>query len=755
MKNKTTSTYTKLKNDSMGHEIAKGKNTDEKARHTQEELTFNLTLLSSLPYPAMYVRRSDRIVLAANQLAIDFGAKVNEHCWKEFGKSKYIADEVEKSTADKKGQPNKKELTQCSFCRADECILEDACQRNPCVEAFDKVWDTYWIKVSDDVFLHYLIDITERIELEQSLLESEAFLKKTQEIAGLGTYSFDLQSGIWNSSFILDKLLGIETKENKTIEDWISIVDPSMRDELIDYYKQEVIEKKQNFDKEYKIIRPSNGEQRWLKGLGDLKLDDSGKPIKMIGTIHDITAIKHEQNIIIRNLKFTEVLLKSIPIPVFFLDASGKYSGCNEAFTKQLGLTMDQIKGKSVYDLWPSEHSLELYESDIKILSDDKIQKSETTILDKDGNKRDVILIKNTFHDELGDVAGVVETYIDITEQKKNELALRKSEQKYKLLARNVSDGIFTSYNNVIQYVNPLMRMIFGYDEHEMENGKLSDLIILGDRKDFDELVNFEKEKNQVRNKELYCIRKDKSIFLGELILHYVAQEATIYGVIHDITAKKQLHDKNIFNAILHTEENERSYFSKELHDGLGPLLSTIKIYLQWSMRPMTGRSRKKIITKAEEIVEESLRAVKEISSRLSPHLLTNYGLVAALQSFIDKIRGTNTIKVNFQTNLENRMDIKVEVGLYRVIIECLNNTMKYAEAKHIYIKIFSVDKKLQVQYMDDGKGFDIYKKLAEQKGLGLYNIQNRIKNMGGEIKMFSQRHEGVNYQITIPLTVE
>ena len=234
--------------------------------------------------------------------------------------------------------------------------------------------------------------------------------------------------------------------------------------------------------------------------------------------------------------------------------------------------------------------------------------------------------------------------------------------------------------------------------------------------------------------------------------LNYVASESLTYGVIQDITEKKQLQEENIVNAILQTEEKERSNFSKELHDGLGPLLSTIKLYLQWSLRPMMGRSRKKIIRKAEEIVEESLNAVKEISNRLSPHLLSNYGLTSAIQSFVNKIKDTNAIKIDFQTNMNTRTDMKIENALYRVIIECVNNTIKYANAKHIYIKIVCSETKLKVQYMDDGRGFVIFKKLSEKKGLGLFNIQNRIQNLGGDIKMYSNRREGVNYQMTIPL---
>ena len=149
-----------------------------------------------------------------------------------------------------------------------------------------------------------------------------------------------------------------------------------------------------------------------------------------------------------------------------------------------------------------------------------------------------------------------------------------------------------------------------------------------------------------------------------EIFLNYVATENQTYGVVHNITEKKQLHKKNIVKAIIETEEKERAHFSKELHDGLGPLLSTIKLYLQWSERPKSNIPRKEIILKAEEILEEALTTVKEISFKLSPHLLTNYGLTSAVQNFVRKLEETNTIHIDFQSNLNRRIEMEVEVAL-------------------------------------------------------------------------------------------
>ncbi|MEI7503045.1 MAG: PAS domain-containing protein, partial [Paludibacter sp.] len=127
----------------------------------------NQILLTSLPYPAMYIRQNDRVVLAANKIALDLGIKIGGHCWHEFKKSEYIC-EKDKKIAEKypKGVPAKFAI-QCSFCQADNCFLDNSNQNNKEIHALGKIWDIYWIKINDETFLHYTIDITERKKTEE------------------------------------------------------------------------------------------------------------------------------------------------------------------------------------------------------------------------------------------------------------------------------------------------------------------------------------------------------------------------------------------------------------------------------------------------------------------------------------------------------------------------------------------------------------------------------------------------------------
>ncbi|MEI7503330.1 MAG: ATP-binding protein, partial [Paludibacter sp.] len=294
------------------------------------------------------------------------------------------------------------------------------------------------------------------------------------------------------------------------------------------------------------------------------------------------------------------------------------------------------------------------------------------------------------------------------------------------------------------------MTVIFGYDDFQLKDMPLMQLVDHDCKNDLEEFLQYNGSTNQSRNKELKCIKKGSSTIYVDFILNYVVSEKVIYGVAHDVTESKLMQKKNIIKAIIQTEEKEKSYFSKELHDGLGPLLSTIKLYLQWSKRQNVDELREEIIQKAESILEEALITVTEISNKLSPHLLEDYGLSSAVQSFMNKLKITTEIKFSFQSNMERRVDAEIEAALYRAIIECVNNTIKHAQANSIEIKLNDTGSQILLNYKDDGIGYNYEKVIGEHKGLGLFNLKNRIQTIGGNLKMMSEPGKGVDYQIQV-----
>jgi PAS domain S-box-containing protein len=803
------------------------------------------------------------------------------------------------------------------------------------------------------------IDVTTLKNTQNELKESEFFFRETQQAAFIGSYKTDFNTGVWESSEVLDDIFGIDKTYDRTVEGWLNIAHPEDREMMNHYLMEDVLMKGDQFNKEYRIVRKNDQITRWVHGLGRVDFDTDSKVKSLIGTIQDITdrKIKEEAlrklnktlaalskssqamsqssveaeylnqvcNIVVEDTDFAMVwigyaeddaaktirpmasagfnddYLDNIKLswddnesgsgPTGVAIRTGKVGMCNNMLTdptfkpwreqalkrgyassivfplksedkifgaitiyskktdsfledeielltklasdlahgittlrlrqerdmaeeallkshselektvmkrtEELVKTNDalqrtEVKYRTVADFannwefWISPDDQMIYCSpscehitgfsytefvintqlildiihpeDLQLYKDHKNKEISTHICEhevqyrifkKDGTIRWIGHFCRPVFDESGNYLGVRGSNKDITARKKMEELLTTSNQKYKLLSENINDGIFICKNGKFEYSNAAMYEIFGYSVREIEKMKLTELLMSDYHEELENLLYSNASSNRSCNVEVECLRKDFNTVFVEILLNYVAKDKTVYGVVHDITEKKEF-QKSMVKAIIQTEEKERAHFSKELHDGLGPLLSTIKLYLQWSERPNSNKSREEIIGKAGEILEEALATVKEVSNKLSPHLLINYGLNSAIKSFVEKLNATANYKIIFESNTARRIGAETEAALYRATIECINNTLKYAHANNIFIKLEDTGSQIMLNYRDDGKGFDITETIAEHKGLGLFNLQNRLHTIGGKVELHSELGKGVDYLFTV-----
>jgi signal transduction histidine kinase len=220
-----------------------------------------------------------------------------------------------------------------------------------------------------------------------------------------------------------------------------------------------------------------------------------------------------------------------------------------------------------------------------------------------------------------------------------------------------------------------------------------------------------------------------------------------------DITEKVNAENK-LLNITVDVEERERYRFSSELHDGMGPLLSTIKLYFQW-LADTDDIEKKKIISeKGSYSIEMAIQTARELARGLSSQFISNAGYVKALNYYTNRINLTNTININFTANTNDRFSGFFELMLYRITTELIKNTLTYAMATNVDIMFsHNVSKNIiMFSYSDNGIGFDCEKILDDKKGLGLINIQQRVQIMKGHITIKSKPGEGMTTIIQFPI---
>jgi len=210
--------------------------------------------------------------------------------------------------------------------------------------------------------------------------------------------------------------------------------------------------------------------------------------------------------------------------------------------------------------------------------------------------------------------------------------------------------------------------------------------------------------------------------------------------------------EKRVLNAIINTEENERKRFAKDLHDGLGPLLSTVKMSLSSLAPRINEPSDIVILNNTNHLVNEAINTIKDISNNLSPHVLTNFGLSSAIGAFTTKINQTRAVEIVFKSNMENeRLENDKEVVLYRAVCELINNAIQHSGASRIEIELNKLDKFITLQFYDNGRGFDTSKLSKEDtKGMGLSNIETRVRTVEGVFILESTPGRGTSALIKV-----
>lgn len=210
--------------------------------------------------------------------------------------------------------------------------------------------------------------------------------------------------------------------------------------------------------------------------------------------------------------------------------------------------------------------------------------------------------------------------------------------------------------------------------------------------------------------------------------------------------------------SIIEAQENERRRISRELHDGLGQLLSATKLKLGMFEFVQSHNKEKfnELIKEVDSIISKAIVEARRISHDLRPTTLDDFGLIPALRILCQEFSKLTGVKVKFQVSqLLERIDPKIEIAIYRIIQESFNNISKYAEATEVILDLYRKENFVYVRVKDNGKGFDMNEAAKNKKmgrGFGLLNMKERAELVGGKVDIFSSIGQGTEVLLEINL---
>lgn len=344
----------------------------------------------------------------------------------------------------------------------------------------------------------------------------------------------------------------------------------------------------------------------------------------------------------------------------------------------------------------------------------------------------------------------------DITNYKEIEISLKRSKEKFRNIFNSVSDAIIiANLHGEIEEVNEVAIERYGYTKEELIGSNTNHLISAND------IVKASEYQKIVRTHgfgifEIAHQKKSGEIIPVEInvkLIKYNDEDAIII-VSRDISERKHI-QRQLYRAMIESEEKERERYAKELHDGLGPILSTCKIYF-YSLNVIKDKTKhKQYVNRAGELLEDALQSIKEISNNLSPHILRNYGLTHALRSFAAKLAILPDTKVIIKSDLNDRISDIIEFTLYRTLVELINNSVKHSKASIIELFLRRKEDKIYVEFSDNGTGFNFNELKQHGNGFGLLNLEHRIHEIGGEYNFYSNPGNGVRIQIVVKENME
>jgi PAS domain S-box-containing protein len=441
---------------------------------------------------------------------------------------------------------------------------------------------------------------------------------------------------------------------------------------------------------------------------------------------------------------------------------TGRYLEVNDAHEKTFGFTREQTLGHSPLELGILKNSKAREEMIASLKAHGRISNREIEARSRDGEPLTLVYSAEVI--KLGGRLCVLRVSHDITARKRAEEALRESERRFRSYFELASVGFaITSRDMRMLAVNDEYCRIVGYSREELLNKTWAELTYPADLKSNEVLFQEAmagKTDAYTLNKRL--VRKDGAIINGTISARCIRRPDGspdyFVSLLLDVTEREQAIEREqraraeYTLQLIASQEAERARIAGELHDSLGQSLSIIKNHAQLMLLPnnLPTDARKQIET-ISDTTTEAIAEMRRISQDLHPYQLDHLGLTRALDALVESTGNASNIAFKKKFDMVDDVFLRDSAStLYRIVQEGVNNILKHSHAKNCRVTLERDIREVQLRIEDDGQGF---KADEASNGMGLKNIAERTRILGGRLKVDSAPGQGTRIEINIPIS--
>lgn len=650
-------------------------------------------------------------------------------------------------------------------------------------------------------------------ELQEARDRMEGLLEKYTDLydfAPVGYLSLDPSGVILEANLTGAALLGVERSRliSRRLPLWVS---PTSRPDFLAFL-QRVFAGNGSQICEVMLIQ-EDGTSFWgeLNGTASIAPGDSGKWCRV--AISDITVLKQVEEVQGR----MAAIVQSSDDAIIGMDLNGGITSWNPGAERIFGFTAGEMVETSMLRLVPADQRAEAKQMLGKIKASKSMQHFETLRQTRDGRLIDVSITASPIKNAEGKVIGVSKVARDITDRKRAEATLRRSEALFYALVEQAPMGIYVVDARFrLQQVNPRARPVFskvrpliGRDlseiHHIMWTKRVADQVMArfrhtlktGERYQSPE---FAERRRDTGVQEVYewqiqrvtlpagehgvvCFFADiterKRAAEAQLRLEVLAasnrkleEEIVRRRVGEEALRKSEQHQRGLLvqshrmqeqlrqlsRQVLQAQEEERKRISRELHDVIAQTLTAINVRLAALKKEATTNTKdlEHHIARTQRLVQESVDIVHQFARELRPAVLDDLGLIPALHSFMKSF----SMRTGIRTHLTafagvEQLDPAGRTVLYRVAQEALTNVFRHAQASQTQVYILQLDGAVCMKIKDNGKGFHLDRISHGRKNqrLGLLGMSERVEMVKGRITIESAPGKGTTIQAQIPFT--
>lgn len=610
------------------------------------------------------------------------------------------------------------------------------------------------------------IDVTENKTLSSQLSETEKKLKEIADnISGaFWTINWKLHTMEFVNPAFYD-IFGIhpESEGISTYEAWRQLAIDTCHHPIINSEKLSPLHN--SYDIQYKI-RTSSGDVKWIHEKATLIYNALGEIDRIVGYSTDITIRKSAEERLGKSKEEKEAILSQLLDTIITVGSNGEIK---DAYIKKneesLFHSTKFVVGKNISDVLPLSITEMLY-SFITVGSN-----NQNTHIFEYEHKKDIESKWFELRIVRGSNRNLIVIIRNISHEKHYFIEMRKF---YNIISQTNELIMITDSRGRIEFTNDTFTRITGYDMSEIL-GKQPRFLNSGKhpRKFYNTMwstilanKSFSAEfVNRKKNGDLYYEEKiitplvnekgeiTKFISTGRDITEKKIAEKKLLAYERQKKLQEKRTEKLRTTALIQGQELERMRLARELHDGLGQILSATKFNIEHFTKSDFKNTLSEVrLRSIKKLIINSINETRKISDNLSPVGLTDYGLEYVVRKMISEIAAGKVINMKLISNLKRmRFEPSIEINLFRIVQEAVNNALKHSESKNIIVKLNFKDEILRVKITDDGIGISIeILSDGKNKRYGLRNIKERAKIINADCKICAGKKTGTEIDIQL-----